>query len=93
LKTPPSDKVKSLVPTWSKLAYEAPPAFGVGGRVGPSLEDWVREGSYVDQCNDEAWHVGVPAVVGHQCQAMVEPQAREKKAREQGAKTFVCPPP
>jgi hypothetical protein len=37
--TPPSDKVRLLAPTWSKLAYEAPPAFGVGGRVGPRLED------------------------------------------------------
>jgi hypothetical protein len=22
---------------------------------------WVREGSCVDQCDDEVWHVGVPA--------------------------------
>ena len=54
--TPPSDKVRSLTPPWSKLAYEAPPAFGVGGRVGPCLEDWAREGSCVDQCEDEVWH-------------------------------------
>ena len=63
--TPPSDKVRSLAPTWLKLAYEAHPAFGGGGRVGPRLEDWVREGSYVDQCDDEVWHIGVPAGVGH----------------------------
>ena len=63
--TPPSNKVRSLVPTWLKLAYEAPPVFGVGGRVGPRLEDWVLKGSCIDQCNDKAWHVGVPAVVGH----------------------------
>ena len=37
--TPPSDKVRSLALTWSKLTYEVPPAFGVGGRVGPRLED------------------------------------------------------
>ena len=29
--TPPSDKVRSLAPTWSKLAYEAHPAFGPCG--------------------------------------------------------------
>jgi len=49
-----------------KAGYEAPPAFGVGGRVGPRLEDWAREGSCIDQCNDEVWHVGVPAGVCHQ---------------------------
>jgi hypothetical protein len=90
--TPPSDKVRSHTPTWSKLVYEAHPAFGVGGRVGPRLEDWAHEGSCVDQCDNEVWHVGVPAGVGHLRQAMVEPQAREQKAREQGAKTVVCPP-
>jgi hypothetical protein len=58
---PSSDKVRSLTPTWLKLAYEAPPALCVGGRVGPCLEDWAREGSCVDQCDDEVWHVGIPA--------------------------------
>ena len=91
--TPPSDKVRLLTPTWSKLVYETPPACGVGGRVGPCLEDWAREGSCVDQCDNEVWHVGLPAGVCHQRQTMVEPQAREQKAREQGAKTVVCPPP
>ena len=91
--TPPSDKVRSLAPTWSKLAYEAPPACGVGGRVGPRLEDWVRKGSCVDWCDNEAWHVGIPAVVGHRRQTMVKPQAQEQKAREQEAKMAVCPPP
>ena len=52
--TPPSNKARLLVPTWLKLACEAPTIFGVGGRVGPRLEDWVREGSCVDQCDDEA---------------------------------------
>jgi len=80
--TPPSDKVRLLAPTWSKLAYEAPPAFGVGERVGPRLEDWAREGSCVDQCDNKVWQVGVPAGVGRRRQAMVEPQAREQRARE-----------
>ena len=64
--TPPSNKVRLLAPKWSKLAYEAHPAFGVGGRVGPPLEDWAREGSCIDQCNSEVWHVGVPAGVGRE---------------------------
>ncbi len=59
--TPPSDKVRSLAPMWSKLVYEAPSAFGVGGRVGPCLEDWEHKGRCVDQCNNKVWHAGVPA--------------------------------
>jgi len=74
--TPPSDKVRSLAPPWSKLAYEAPPAFGVGGRVGPRLEDWAREGSCIDQCDNKVWHVGVPAGVCHQHQMIVDESKR-----------------
>ena len=56
---------EGVVDDTTELAYDAHPAFGVGGRVGPRLEDWAREGSYVDQCDDEVWHIGVPAGVGH----------------------------
>jgi len=42
-----------------------PPAFGVGGRVGPRLEDWACEGSCIDPSDNEVWHVDVPAGVGH----------------------------
>ena len=40
----PCDKERSLTPTWSKLAYEAHPAFGVGGwEEAPRRKNWALE--------------------------------------------------
>jgi hypothetical protein len=60
--TPPSDKVRPLAPTWSKLAYEAHPAFGVGGwEEAPRRKNWALEVCCVDQCNGEVGYEDVPS--------------------------------
>ena len=91
--TPLSDKVRSLAPTWVKLALDAPPAKVLGGWEPPRRKIWAREGCCVDQCDGEVGRGDEPSGVGRQRRAMVEPLARELKARQQGDKTVVCPPP
>jgi hypothetical protein len=65
--TPPSDKVRSLAPTWSKLAYEAHPAFGVGGwEEAPRQKNWALEVCCVDQCDGVVRYEDVPSGCGRQ---------------------------
>jgi len=60
--TPPSDKVRSLAPTWSKLAYEAHPEFGVGGwEEAPRRKNWALEVCCVNQCDVEVGYKDVPS--------------------------------
>ena len=91
--TPPSDKVRSPAPTWVKLALDAPPAKVLGGWEPHRRKNWALEGCCVDQCDGEVGRGDEPSGGGHQRRAMVEPLARELKARQRGAKTVVCPPP
>ena len=90
---PPSDKVRSPAPTWVKLALDAPPAKVLGGWEPHRRKNWVLEGCCIDQCDGEVGRGDEPSGVGRQLRAMVEPLARELKARQQGEKTVVCPPP
>ena len=58
--TPPSDKVRSLAPTWLTLALEAPPAKVLGGWEPPRQNNWAHKGCCVDQCDGDVGHGDEP---------------------------------
>ena len=79
----PCDKERSLTPTWSKLAYEAHPAFGVGGwEEAPRRKNWALEVCCVDQCDGEVGYEDVPSGCCRQpSKASSEPPPRCPRAR------------